>query len=556
MSETAFEPLGEHVYEAKRTKSLRFGALLLAIGVAAAWPALRAAEPWLHGGPLPAPGPIVMLIGAALLCGLGVLGFIGAFRGLPRLTLSRDGVELETLFGTKWANWSSLSACDLVAANHRVVYISCAIAGDAVSDNLANKKKLTIPDAFLAPIASILADLQARHARIRGVAPPPAPVAAEASTPRFGIAGFTAPWLTFAILLVLALVFAAEQLYAVDEPPSNLRPSLISLVAMGGLNRDLVLDHGEWYRLFTAPLLHADLMHLLFNGVALLMVGYQLERLVGRLWFAGFYFLGAFGGALLSLALNPENLTSVGASGAIMGLFGASYLGSFRLPAEARDRWRMQIRSVQVLVPSLIPLATSGSSDHIDYAAHFGGVLTGAAVMFLVLKAWPDASPLPPLRSFAAGIAVLGLVLIGAGSVDAKARYRQYQSLGALIPQAQMPKTQFDGEARSRELIERYPADPRGHMYRGASLIAARDRAGAEREFRAALQQAEELRFYFGPQLGELLRAMLVAVLLDGAKRQEAKEAALPLCRPPARDRLPEPLRKMLIDQQLCGAGG
>lgn len=555
MSDAVFDPRGENVYEAKRSKSCRFGLLLIVIALAAGWSALQAfIIPWFQGGSLPKPLPIFMLAVSVLLFGFGVLGFVNALRGLPRLTVMRDGIELETLFGTKWANWDSLSAFELTAVNRRVTYASSAIVGAAVSGNLQRRKKFTIPDAFLAPIDTILANLHAHQARILGISRPvPMPAAKTRDKTRFGVADFSVPWLTFSILFVLVVIFVGEQIYAIDASSTVSRsPSLVSLVALGGLNRTLVLGHGEWYRIFTAPLLHGDPSHIFFNGLALVMVGYQLERLVGRLWFFAFFVIGALGGAMFSLMINPANVTSVGASGAIMGLFGAAYMSSFRLPIEAKERWRMQVRSAFVLIPSLGPLATSAAAGHVDYGAHLGGMLAGALSMALLLRAWPETSPLPTARSMAVAIASLGLVLMATGFVEVASYYPTYKTLGALIPPGEVPKDQKEGKVRATDLTARYPLDPRAHMYRGLWLIDTHDFAGAERELRLATQQAEDFRFFFGAKMENGLRAALAAVLLQEGKQKDAKEIASPVCHASSGDRAPQQLQTMLVEQHLC----
>jgi rhomboid protease GluP len=554
MSEAIFDPRGENVYEAKRSKSCRFGMLLIVIALAAGWAAVQAFIPWFNGGALPKPLPIFMLAISVPLFGVGVMGFINALRGLPRLTVMRDGVELETLFGTKWANWDSLSAFELTAVNRRVTYASSAIVGAAVSGNLQRKKKLTIPDAFLAPIETIFANLHAHQARRLGISHPLAVPAAKArDEARFGVADFSVPWLTFSILLLLVITFIGEQIYAIDASGAvSRRPSLVSLVALGGLNRTLVFGHGEWYRIFTAPLLHGDPSHIFFNGLALVMAGYQLERLVGRLWFFALFVIGALGGAMFSLMINPANVTSVGASGAIMGLFGAAYMSSFRLPIEAKERWRMQIRSAFVLIPSLGPLATSAAAGHVDYGAHLGGMLAGALSMALLLRAWPETSPLPMARSMAVAVASLGLVLMATGFAEVANYYPTYQTLGALIPAGEVPKDQREGKVRAIDLTARYPLDPRGHMYRGLWLIDAHDFAAAERELRLATRQAGDFRFFFGGQLENTQRALLAVVLFHEGKHKDAKEIAGPVCQASPDDRAPQQLLAILVEQHLC----
>ncbi len=145
-------------------------------------------------------------------------------------------------------------------------------------------------------------------------------------------------------------------------------------------------------RLLTAPFLHANLAHILFNGTALLLAGWVLERLVGRVWFLAVFVTGASGGSLMSLAINPGNLTSVGASGAVMALFAAMLVLSFRLPSGPL-RTRAQVGSTRILIPSLLPLATTtAGAMQIDYGAHFGGALAGAGLGLLLLRTWPAAS--------------------------------------------------------------------------------------------------------------------------------------------------------------------
>ena len=64
------------------------------------------------------------------------------------------------------------------------------------------------------------------------------------------------PWLTCAILAALIGVFAAELVYGIGDWTKALQPTIATLVAFGGLSRPLVVQAGEWYRLFSAPLLH------------------------------------------------------------------------------------------------------------------------------------------------------------------------------------------------------------------------------------------------------------------------------------------------------------
>ena len=86
------------------------------------------------------------------------------------------------------------------------------------------------------------------------------------------------------------------------------------------------------------------------NGICLFLAGRVLENLVGRAWLGATFTLGALGGSVVSLALNPPTRISVGASGAIMALFASIYTLSFHYGAGA-VRTQLQTRALSVLIP-------------------------------------------------------------------------------------------------------------------------------------------------------------------------------------------------------------
>ncbi|MGI9584267.1 MAG: rhomboid family intramembrane serine protease, partial [Acidimicrobiia bacterium] len=86
---------------------------------------------------------------------------------------------------------------------------------------------------------------------------------------------------------------------------------------------NLYVAQGQWYRIFTAALLHGGIMHIAFNMYALYLFGPRLEQQVGSAAFAALYIATAGAGGMVSYALGPLNQISVGASGAIFGLLGA-----------------------------------------------------------------------------------------------------------------------------------------------------------------------------------------------------------------------------------------
>ncbi|HUH85085.1 MAG TPA: rhomboid family intramembrane serine protease [Stellaceae bacterium] len=351
------------------------------------------------------------------------------------------------------------------------------------------------------------------------------------------------PVLIWVLLAVLAAVFGVELLCSAGDGGGSLEPSVATLIALGGLNGTLVFQDGEWYRLFAAPLLHGSLVHLALNGLALLIAGGLLERLVGRAWLLALFALGALGGSLMSLAINPPNVVSVGASGAIMGLLATGLVLSFGLP-RGPQRTQVQLGMLQMLVPSLLPLAASVTGQHVDFGAHLGGTLAGAAAGLAMLIFWRKTSPLPP--AVGRVLAAAGLAAFAWAAVATAANYPSYAA--ELIPSDQLAKGDAaDGQALA-DLVAHYPRDPRGHFLRAESLLDAGDEKGAEQELRAALAQERTLSLQFKPELEWRLRTLLALLLADEGRTADAAETAEPVCAAAA----PASMLVALANAHLC----
>jgi rhomboid protease GluP len=340
------------------------------------------------------------------------------------------------------------------------------------------------------------------------------------------------PYLTWALIGALAAIFATELGFGI-EPSKGLGPSIRTLIALGGLQYLLAVGQGEWWRIFTGPLLHANLIHIALNSVALFLAGSLLERAVGRLWFAALFVIGGLGGACGSLLVNPHNLVSVGASGAIMGLFAAMFVLSFRY-TNGQDRSSLQRRAIQVLIPSLLPLAST-SHDKIDYGAHAGGAVIGALAGLVLLKLWQHTDMRPPFRKFAAAIIVLGVLGAAVGGASIVMKYHFWEVASRLIPSTEVPKT--DAEIRQpavQRWLEKYPDDPRSHFYNAIVLIRAKDLPGAERELRTALSQQFALDQLLAPAFKKSVQGLLALALVDEQRMDDAREAAAPVCLDPS----------------------
>ena len=187
---------------------------------------------------------------------------------------------------------------------------------------------------------------------------------------------------TGALLLLIASVFLLELIVAAgayrpthdQTPPWDLQLDL--LVKLGANSRRLVFVDGEWWRMLTAPVLHAGPAHVVLNSLALWIVGPRLEGLVGPAWFLAIFTVSCVSGDLTSMQLNSPEAAGVGASGELMGLAAAALVVSARLKSgssfSAALRWAALWAG---LIPTLIfPIVYSGE---VDQAAHLGGALSG-----------------------------------------------------------------------------------------------------------------------------------------------------------------------------------
>jgi rhomboid protease GluP len=303
------------------------------------------------------------------------------------------------------------------------------------------------------------------------------------------------------------------------------------------MNADAVSKKGEWYRLLSAALLHADAVHLALNGLALGLAGWVLESLLGRAWFLGLFFLGALGGSLMGLAVNPANLVSVGASGAVMGLLAAALVAAMRFPP-GPTRLQIQGQLLQFLIPSLIPLATTRHEGRIDFAAHFGGAVIGVIAGYALMKIWPRTEAAPRFRGLAMGLAAVAVLAFGTSLYGANAHYRDYAAEAAfsaadlLVEDSAIPQDVAEATTSVETWGKGHPRDPRVHLFRALRLADEKDDRGAEAELRAALAEREILdRAFPSKKLETGIRSVLCRLLLHQGRRDDARREASPICK-------------------------
>jgi rhomboid protease GluP len=174
------------------------------------------------------------------------------------------------------------------------------------------------------------------------------------------------PYVTIGLIAINVFVYLLTLLYGLDA------------VATYGALYGPAVREGEVYRLLTAAFIHSGLLHLFLNMYALYIIGIQLESFYGSLKYLIIYLFSAIMGSLLSMTF-LGNAWSLGASGAIFGLFGALLYFGYHYRVYLGNTLRSQIIPV-ILLNLFIGLAIPS----IDMSAHIGGLFGGIIMSMAV----------------------------------------------------------------------------------------------------------------------------------------------------------------------------
>ena len=136
--------------------------------------------------------------------------------------------------------------------------------------------------------------------------------------------------------------------------------------------------NGQWWRLLSSMFLHGGIIHLAFNMYALKILGPIVEKIFGNVGFLLIYLFTGLCGSLASVYSNAGS--SVGASGAICGIFGAligfMVFKRSSIPKEISSSI-FRNAALVILLNAFIGLGVS----QIDNSAHLGGLLSGFVVV-------------------------------------------------------------------------------------------------------------------------------------------------------------------------------
>lgn len=135
---------------------------------------------------------------------------------------------------------------------------------------------------------------------------------------------------------------------------------------------------GQWYRLLTSMFLHLEVWHIGFNMLGLWWLGGPLEAALGRARYLALYLLSGLAGSALTYWIAEPTQGSLGASGAIFGLLGATAVLMRRMNYDMRP-------VIALLVVNLI--FTFNPWGRIAWQAHLGGLVAGVLIAIALVHA-------------------------------------------------------------------------------------------------------------------------------------------------------------------------
>ena len=206
---------------------------------------------------------------------------------------------------------------------------------------------------------------------------------------RVGAAG--APVVTYSMMAICVLM------YVVTSVSPSLKASL-SLVPA-------TLASRPW-TILTGAFLHHDFMHILFNMLSVYWVGRAIEPVMGRWRFLTLYLVSALGGSAFILAwclIQPSEIfvSTVGASGAVFGLFGAVFVLQ-RLGGSD---------TTLILVLLGISLVRGFTASGISWQGHIGGAIAGVAATWVLARlARPCAGVTEAAQNRRQALTALGMI--------------------------------------------------------------------------------------------------------------------------------------------------
>jgi membrane associated rhomboid family serine protease len=214
------------------------------------------------------------------------------------------------------------------------------------------------------------------------------------------------PRVVFALIAINVIAFLASGQFGVQAQGGNKLYDHLALIGNAYdplLHQAVGVAHHQYWRLVTGGFLHAGFLHIAFNMYLLYVLGRLLEPVLGSVRFGLLYFAALLTGSAGALVATPHAFT-VGASGAVFGLMGATFL---EMRARGVDPMAGGVLgSIGGLI--LINLVFSFAVSGISVGGHIGGLIGGALVILIYQAADRLRQPL---------LAYAGAIAVGAAGV-------------------------------------------------------------------------------------------------------------------------------------------
>ena len=187
---------------------------------------------------------------------------------------------------------------------------------------------------------------------------------------------------TVGLILINIIVFLAVEFTGSSQ-------NTMHMLDCGAAYTPMIIEGGEYYRLFTCMFLHFGIEHLLNNMLVLFVLGQRLEPVTGKIKFFLIYIFGGLGGNMLSLFFDMyagNASLSAGASGAVFAVMGGMIYVIIRHRGRVAD---LTVR--QMLIMAAFSLYFGFASEGVDNVAHIGGLLSGfliAVILYHPRKIW------------------------------------------------------------------------------------------------------------------------------------------------------------------------
>lgn len=148
-------------------------------------------------------------------------------------------------------------------------------------------------------------------------------------------------------------------------------PIIGDIIFYGGMNINSLVSEGQFWRIFTSIFLHMGFVHLLFNMFSLFLFGPEMEKIAGKARFITIYLLSGVFGNVATFLTQDFGYATIGASGAIFGIFGA-----FLALVFYTHRTMPQLK--QIILPIvIISVIMTFLQPDVNVAGHLGGLATG-----------------------------------------------------------------------------------------------------------------------------------------------------------------------------------